>query len=685
MEKVAIFVPLTKVDVAKRLVYGTAVMEKPDRVNEIFDYASSKPYIEAWSNEVHKTSDGKSKGNLRAMHNKIAAGKLTELVCDDVRKAVDVVAEVVDDDEWKKVEAGVYTGFSIGGKYVRKWADPDQPGMKRYTADPVEMSLADLPQIPGTTFEIQKADGSSELRKFATVEETPIVISNEQVATKATELAKAAGPDKKWSDYIDAARTELEAAAKPAPAVVEKNVQSSAETAPAAAAAAGDPDEVGKQVWVNDRLPGKSFEKKADLRKALVDLDASDTVEKTVRPAKDALAAVSAALNKAEGIQAVWNADADVPEDLRKSIPAEALTVFREAANRQLGKAATIEDATKAGMAVVEAAWTKGADGKWIKKVAETAPVVAVTVALPGIADKDALKKSIGEYAAATNKNALRRHLVKCAKTLNATEILPADWQGSTDAKAEKSQVVEMQKLAGGDLKKAVSLYGVANFLQLLASVESIEESCEYQDMWPNATNLPKALCDRFGAVVVELGDIAAEMLDLLVAGMRAEEAREALERSAPIIDLMKIGARNSKSDTTRLNKAHDLLVECGAQCTEANDAAKSAGGDELAKMAAVNVGLQTTIAEMAGTLTKMAERVSKLDEMSETVKRIEAQPVPRPNARVVEKTADGLSLGGDVQKTSEILRDPATLSVLADAANRLAHQHPQTMLPKSS
>lgn len=157
-----IFAQLTKVDEEKRLVYGRAVQETPDRSKEIFDYETSVPYFKNWSSEVQKASDGASLGNLRAMHGKVAAGKLMDLQFNDTEKAIDVAARVVDDNEWKKVLEGVYTGFSIGGAYVKKWSDPDNKDLTRYTANPSELSLVDRPCIPTASFfQVQKADGST--------------------------------------------------------------------------------------------------------------------------------------------------------------------------------------------------------------------------------------------------------------------------------------------------------------------------------------------------------------------------------------------------------------------------------------------------------------------------------------------------------------------------------------------
>ena len=60
-----IFVPILKVDASRREVHGVMAEEARDRANEIFDYESSKPYVQAWSREIEKTTDGKSAGNVR--------------------------------------------------------------------------------------------------------------------------------------------------------------------------------------------------------------------------------------------------------------------------------------------------------------------------------------------------------------------------------------------------------------------------------------------------------------------------------------------------------------------------------------------------------------------------------------------------------------------------------------------
>lgn len=165
MSALEILIPITKVDATQRLVYGIATAEVEDHAGEICDYNSTKPYYEKWSEEIAKSTGGKSLGNVRAMHGAIAAGKVTTLTFNDAQKQIEICAKIIDDAEWLKVREGVYTGFSQGGSYVRRWTDDD--GLQRYTAEPLEISLVDLPCLPQARFEMIKADGSHEWRKFA--------------------------------------------------------------------------------------------------------------------------------------------------------------------------------------------------------------------------------------------------------------------------------------------------------------------------------------------------------------------------------------------------------------------------------------------------------------------------------------------------------------------------------------
>jgi hypothetical protein len=158
-----LFVQIAKIDVEKREVWGQAVQEVPDKSREIFDYQTSAPLFRDWSAGFEKATDGKSLGNIRAMHGKVAAGKVIAIDFNDDSKAIDIGTKIVDDGDWQKCLEGVYTGFSIGGEYVKKWKDGD---FTRYTARPSEISLVDNPCVPTAKFTMVKADGATEEMEF---------------------------------------------------------------------------------------------------------------------------------------------------------------------------------------------------------------------------------------------------------------------------------------------------------------------------------------------------------------------------------------------------------------------------------------------------------------------------------------------------------------------------------------
>lgn len=163
IDEVQVFCPLVKVDAKKREVWGVVTAEVPDRDNEICDYETTAPYYRALVDEMGKATDGANILPLRAMHGLIAAGKGIGIEFRDEAKQIFMGFKVVDDIEWKKVEESVYTGFSQGGRYIKKWKDGEYT---KYTAKPSEVSLVDIPCLPTATFEYVKADGTSEMRKF---------------------------------------------------------------------------------------------------------------------------------------------------------------------------------------------------------------------------------------------------------------------------------------------------------------------------------------------------------------------------------------------------------------------------------------------------------------------------------------------------------------------------------------
>jgi hypothetical protein len=213
------FIPITKVTErpdGSCDVYGVAADETMDDVKEIFDYDTSKPHFEEWSAGVYKATEGKSYGNIRAMHNKIAAGKATQLLFDDPGKAIHLGAHIVDTNEAKKCIEGVYSGFSIGGSYINRWPDTNQRGAFRYTAKPVEISIVDIPCNPDASFKMVKMDGTEELRKFAPVTPERLLHQLEYTAEKHAES---------FSDLLKFLKTQEASAAAQEPVVEKEEIK----------------------------------------------------------------------------------------------------------------------------------------------------------------------------------------------------------------------------------------------------------------------------------------------------------------------------------------------------------------------------------------------------------------------------------------------------------------------------
>jgi hypothetical protein len=165
------------------------------------------------------------------MHEPSAVGKLVALDFDDSLKQIYVGAKIVDAVAWQKCSEGVYTGFSIGGQYVKAWKDGEYV---RFTANPAEISVVDNPCVPGAHFTAVKADGQIEIRKFAmSKEELGKVGAKHSAETRAHHeainkcLGKMAEALTDAQDHIDALMKDEGGAEMAARAQVHKH---SAET-----------------------------------------------------------------------------------------------------------------------------------------------------------------------------------------------------------------------------------------------------------------------------------------------------------------------------------------------------------------------------------------------------------------------------------------------------------------------
>ena len=480
-----IFIPLSKIDIEKRLVYGVATAEEPDRANEVCDYASTKPYYKSWSEEVAKNSGGKSLGNVRAMHGKVAAGKVTEINFDDDAKKIEVCAKVVDNDEWNKVVEGVYTGFSQGGRYVKRW-DDDATGLTRYTAEPSEISLVDLPCLPSATFSVIKADGAELTKVFKSVIAEPTV---SEVFTRAEELAKKAGrlAGDTNDDDINAARSQLlaEALAKameltsvddmsstgnrpdPSDEEIEAEAKRLASIEPSAAAVA---DEHRKRAKANLlAITGAAAIDVTGVGGDIVELSVpvgDQTDGSTIVDAQAVLAGKAADVEIVdEPKQGFWDGERFhiKKKDAEKAIrdrkiakQVDAVTGPVDAALAELAKGLGIEDRS----ADVELT-KKDYSAAERKKMAETGEA-RDDGSYPIKTAKD-VENAVKDFGRAGGSEADKKHIIARAKAIGATGSLPADWSGST--KKEKAAAPSsLFKADATEADKAKVHIAMANF-----------------------------------------------------------------------------------------------------------------------------------------------------------------------------------------------------------------------------
>ena len=159
---VRISMPLTKVDVERRIVSGFATLDNIDKQNDIVTPEAS---VNAFS---------KFRGNIREMHQPKAVGKMVAFKEDkyfdpETKKfyqGIYVSAYISKgaQDAWEKVIDGTYTGFSINGK-MNKWDDAYDEKIdaairviKDY--DLVELSLVDSPANQfANILSVEKVDG----------------------------------------------------------------------------------------------------------------------------------------------------------------------------------------------------------------------------------------------------------------------------------------------------------------------------------------------------------------------------------------------------------------------------------------------------------------------------------------------------------------------------------------------
>lgn len=160
------FIPISKTDDEKRMVYGWASTPDLDSQGEIVAVDAIKRSLPNYMKFP----------TIREMHQPNAVGVTKETKVDS-EKGLFIGAKVVDDNAWKKVKEGVFRGFSIGGRVKQKVDNIIQD------LDLTEISLVDRPANSEAVITVFKADDP--MRVLASV------LKMDEDGTEAIDLSNA--------------------------------------------------------------------------------------------------------------------------------------------------------------------------------------------------------------------------------------------------------------------------------------------------------------------------------------------------------------------------------------------------------------------------------------------------------------------------------------------------------------
>jgi hypothetical protein len=160
----AFYIPFTaKGDDSERVVEGYVSSPAVDCDEQIVDQEWLKSELPEWMLRY---------GNIREQHNPQRAVGRAQAVDVQTQPGPYLSARIVDDDAWRKVQAGVYNGFSVGIKAPRIVHDGTAKNGRIVGGKLIEISIVDRPANEAAKFVVLKRAGE---RAWKLGEEGPVV------------------------------------------------------------------------------------------------------------------------------------------------------------------------------------------------------------------------------------------------------------------------------------------------------------------------------------------------------------------------------------------------------------------------------------------------------------------------------------------------------------------------------
>lgn len=199
-----IFADITKADPDERVAVGIASTDAIDNQGGVWD---GQPYdgdIVDPAAIQGALADYMEYANIREMHDAKAAG--TAVLADVIDGKLQLAVKVADDGAWAKVKAGVYKGFSIGGRVLKAVVEKlsDGRAVRRILAlQLTEISLVDRPANP---------DAKIIFFKGATMPTPDPEVLDAVRLLASAETAKASADPQKIVTMLQQARNDAELA-----------------------------------------------------------------------------------------------------------------------------------------------------------------------------------------------------------------------------------------------------------------------------------------------------------------------------------------------------------------------------------------------------------------------------------------------------------------------------------------
>lgn len=144
MNKIEKFIPLTKINSDERIVMGYASTPDLDSDGEVIETGALKKALPEYLEFP----------TIRRMHQLDPVG--TTIQAEVTEQGLFISAKIVDNDAWEKIKAGVYKGFSIGGRILKR--------IQNTITDLslTEISLVDVPANRHAVITLYKVDKEGE-------------------------------------------------------------------------------------------------------------------------------------------------------------------------------------------------------------------------------------------------------------------------------------------------------------------------------------------------------------------------------------------------------------------------------------------------------------------------------------------------------------------------------------------